>query len=134
MLGWTLRRDAELALLQQINDRELKALVAELNAAKEYIRKCEALIEHERQRIDAERERADRTTDALLQQNGLPATTATVRRELDIAEADAIEKRKDYAKELQEIYGESMDDLMDEGVEPLPEPIQAVAVELGKSA
>jgi hypothetical protein len=130
MLGWSLLRDAELALRQEINDRELKALVAELNAAKEYIRKCEALIEHERSRIDAERERADRTTDALLQQNGLPATTATVRRELEIAEAEANEKRADYQKELYEIYGESMDDLIDDGVEPLSEPIQAVAAEL----
>lgn len=130
MFGWALLRDSEVALQRQLTETRVASLVAELNAAKEYARKCEALIEHERARIDAERERADRTTDALLQQNGLPATTATVRHEQQIADDEATEKRKDYAKELIEIYGESMDDLLEDEVEPLPEPIQAVAAEL----
>ncbi|HEY6766634.1 MAG TPA: hypothetical protein VI386_17885 [Candidatus Sulfotelmatobacter sp.] len=123
MLGYRLIRDAELALQKQLVETQIDGLRAELAAAKEYARKCEALIEHERERIDSERERADRIADSLFQANGLPATSETVLREERAAETVAGEKRQDYMKELLEIYGETESELVEDGAEPLPEPL-----------
>lgn len=87
----------------------------EISQLKAYIAKCEHLIDHERQRVTDERERADRVNDALLQQNGLPASTATVREEQaenDKKLQDLFEKqRQDYA----EIYAETLEDFNTDG-------------------
>lgn len=87
----------------------------EIGQLKAYIAKCEHLIDHERQRVTDERERADRVNDALLQQNGLPASTATVREEQAQNQKtleDAFEKqRREYA----EIYSETIEDFNSDG-------------------
>jgi hypothetical protein len=120
MLGWRLISERELALQQQLHEQKIASLTSELSAAKEYIRKCEDLIDHERTRIDSERERADRIADSLFQSNGLPPTSATVLQEQKTQQADAMEKQKDYMAQLNEIYGDSMDELLDDGAEALP--------------
>lgn len=130
MFGWTLFRDSEVILQQQLTETRIASLSAELQAAKEYAAKCERLLDHERERIDSERERADRIADSLFQANGLPATSVTVIREQKTAEANATEKRSDYMKELTEIYGETMSEMDD--VEPLPDPFAEVVAELTK--
>lgn len=105
MFGWRLVRESELA------------------RQAEYVAKCERLIEHERARIDLERERADRMADAVFQANGLPATSATVIREQQAADAVGAEKREEYMKQLMEIYSETENDLAEDGATPLPEEL-----------
>lgn len=88
----------------------IKHREAEIERLKEYIVKCENLIDHERQRVTDEQERADRVNDSLLQQNGLPASTATVRdeqAELQSKRDAAFEKQR---KEFEEIYAETIED------------------------
>lgn len=121
MLGWKLVSESELALRAQLAEARIAALESELKASKEYSAKCERLLDHERERIDSERERADRIADSLFQSSGLPATSATVIHEQQAAEAAATVKRDDYMKELMEIYGETESDLAEDGAEPLPE-------------
>lgn len=121
MLGWKLLRESEIALQHQLTETRIASLVADLLAAKEYAAKCERLVEHERERIDAERERADRIADSLFQSNGLPATSVTVLQEQKAAEDAATTKREDYMKELSEIYGETESDLAEE-----EEPVETV--------
>ena len=123
MLGWRFIRESEIALQTQLTETRIAHLANELRASKEYAKKCEALIEHERERIDSERERADRIADSLFQQNGLPSTSATVLREERAAEKVAIEKRDDYMKQLMEIYSETEKDLLEDGLEPVPEEL-----------
>jgi hypothetical protein len=129
MLGWRLLRDAELALQRQLTDAKIASLEAELKAAKEYAAKCERLIEHERERIDSERERADRIADSLFQSNGLPATSTTVIAEQKKAEEELAGKRKSYLDELAEMYGDMEHELTpigeDEVVPEEPEAVKA---------
>lgn len=120
MLGWRLLRESELALQTQLTEFRIQALTAELRAAKEYSAKCERLLDHERERIDSERERADRIADSLFQFNGLPATSTTVIAEQKATEASAATKRTDYMQQLLEIYGETESELVEDGAEPLP--------------
>lgn len=129
LFGWRFISERELQLRKEITDTKISSLSAELAAAKEYIRKCEALIDKERTRIDSERERADRIADSLFQSNGLPATSTTVIQEQKTAEANGAEKRADYLKELMEIYGEQMDEMTGDGAEPLPEALAEVKVQ-----
>lgn len=121
MFGWVLLRTSEIALQAELTETRISALTSELAASMAYSAKCERLIEHERERIDSERERADRIADSVFQSNGLPATSATVIQEQRAAEAIAADKRTDYTKQLFEIYGEMESDLLDDEVEPLPE-------------
>jgi hypothetical protein len=123
MFGWRLVRESELALLRQFNETRIASLAADVLAAKAYAAKCERLLDHERARIDAERERADRIADSLFQANGLPATSTTIINEQKAAEAVAAEKRVDYMKELMEIYGETENDMLEDGAEPLPQEL-----------
>src|ERR1700728_3376049 len=117
MFGWKLLRDSEIALQRQLTETRVASLAADLRAAKEYIAKCERLIAHERERIDAERERADRIADSLFQSNGLPATSVTVLSEQRDQEEQAAEKRKNFMEELAEIYSETENDLLEDSVE-----------------
>jgi hypothetical protein len=122
MFGWTLLRDTEISLQRELMDQRLAALAAELAASKDYAMKCEALIAHERERIDQERERADRIADSLFQSNGLPATSPTVIAEQKAAEATAAGKRTDYMAELMEIYGEMESELAEDDADTLLAP------------
>ena len=127
MLGWKLLRESEIALQVQLTETRIASLAADLRAAKEYARKCEALIDHERERIDIERERADRIADGRFQADGLPAVSETVLREQRAQETIADGKRADYMKELMEIYGETESELLEDGVEPLPQELAETA-------
>ena len=122
MLGWLLIRKAELVLQQELAEARYAALARELDASKEYARKCESLVDHERARIDSERERADRLGDAVLQSQNLPAASSIVVAEQKSADAERSAKHAEYQRELTEIYGESMEELTaDEIVDDLPE-------------
>lgn len=91
------------------------SLQHEIERLEEYVTKCENLIDHERQRVDDERERADRVNDSLLQQNGLPASTATVRAEQAAHQSKMEEAFEKQQREFAEIYAETMDDVMSDG-------------------
>jgi hypothetical protein len=126
MFGWRLVRDSELALQAQLNETRIASLAADLRVAKEYSAKCERLIEHERERIDVERERADRIADGRFQADGLPAVSDTVLREQRAQEAVIEDKRAKYMNELMQIYSETESDLLEDGAEPLPEELAAI--------
>lgn len=90
---------------------EAQSYLTQLRSAQEIIAKLERMIDHEREYIDAERRRADRASDAVLQQNGLPPVTDTVVNALD-AEKDASEKKyADAQRRNAEFYAESLDDV-----------------------
>lgn len=127
MFGWKLIRESEMAVRAQLTETRVASLVAELKAAKDYVAKCERLIDHERERVEKEQARADRIADGQLQANGLPAVSEEFVREQKAADKAATEKRNDYMKELDEIYGESMDELLEDGAEPLPAPLAELA-------
>lgn len=126
MFGWKFLRESEIALQAQLTETRIASLAVELRTAKEYAAKCEHLIEHERERIDIERERADRIADGRFQAEGLPAVSETVLREQKAAEDVAAIKRTDYMRELMEIYGETESELVEDGAEPLPEELAEI--------
>lgn len=121
MFGWKLVSEAETALRAQLTETRIASLAADLRAAKDYAAKCERLIEHERERIDAERERADRIADSLFQSSGLPPTSVTVIREQQTADATTADKTAERMRQLMEIYDETENDLVEDGATPLPE-------------
>jgi hypothetical protein len=127
MFGWKLIRESEIALGVQLTETRIASLAADLRATKEYVAKCERLIEHERERIDIERERADRIADGQFQSNGLPAASETVLREQRAQDTIVEGKRIDYAKELLEIYSEQESDLLEDGLEPVPQELVETA-------
>ena len=112
MFGWKLIRESELALREFMAEERV-------NAAKSYAAKCEALLDHERARIDSERERADRIADSLFQSQGLPATSATVRDEQKHEDLIRSGKQADYQKELLAIYGETIEDMNEDAGDPI---------------
>lgn len=101
-------------------ERQLAVLhVNHANANAEIVRlkherlELQILLDKERQRADDERSRADRITDAVLQQNGIPATTATVLNQQK-AEKDALDEEfEERQRVLHEIYGEMSVELTD---------------------
>ena len=123
MFGWRLMRDSEIALSTQLTETRIASLAADLRLEKERSAKLERLIDHERERIDAERERADRIADSLFQSNGLPPTSVTVVREQKAVEAAHSDKLAEQMKQLLEIYDETENDLVEDGATPLPEEI-----------
>ena len=120
MFGWRLVREPELELKEQLHAQQLASLREQLKSMTEYAAKCERLIDHERERIDGERERADRIADSLFQANGLPATSTTVVQEQKTADAEMKLKRDEYLDQLMQIYGETEHDMIEDGAEPLP--------------
>lgn len=116
--GWI--SPTEYRMTKSLCDMELKNANARAAAAEEYARKCEALLDHERARIDNERERADRIADSLFVSSGLPPASST-----GVAEQKAIEAkdsilRADAMKEMAEIFQETWDETSPE--ETLEEP------------
>ena len=110
-LGWELIRAREHRMEKEFADLELKQAIARANAAEEYAGKCERLLDHERARIDSERERADRIADSLFVSSGLPPASSA-----GVAEAKAVEVeskivREDALKEMAEIFQESFDEI-----------------------
>ena len=110
-LGGELIRASEHRMEKEFADLELKQAIARANAAEEYAGKCERLLDHERARIDSERERADRIADSLFVSSGLPPASSA-----GVAEAKAVEVeskivREDALKEMAEIFQESFDEI-----------------------
>jgi hypothetical protein len=123
MFGWRLIKESELRLTEQMHENELRVALTLQRAAEEYARKAENLLQHERDRIDSERERADRIADSLFQSQGLPPTSTTVVTEVKAAEKVSADKLERYMAELSEIYADQEDELLQDGAEPLPEVI-----------
>jgi len=118
-LGWTLIRTSEYVLRREMLEHELKMAIAARDQAREYAEKCERLVDHERERIDSERERADRIADSLFQSQGLPATSPTVLSEQRKADEQAKANVTAYQKQLEEIFGETYDDITEEGADDI---------------
>ena len=116
MFGWTLIKDSELRLMKCFADMELKQTVSRALAAEAYAKKCEALLDHERLRIDSERERADRTADSLFVSSGLPPASSAGVAEAKSIEAESKIVRADAMKEIADIFAESWDDMTTEEV------------------
>src|SRR5271168_660241 len=94
-----------------VTEERLRNTQETLAKLQDYIAKAESLVDRERERADDERARADRLTDSYLQANGLPATTATVIAEQKESQAIIDENFKKVQRELEEIYGETMDEV-----------------------
>lgn len=106
MFGWKLIRESEFKLIREMADMELKMEVARAKVAEEYAAKWERIVNHERERIDSERERADRIADSLFQSSGLPPVSPMV-----VAE----EREKQHVSKLaQDKYAEEMKAIFDE--------------------
>ena len=110
MFGWTLIKDSELRLMKCFADMELKQAISRALAAETYAKKCEALLDHERERIDNERERADRIADSLFVSSGLPPASSTGVAEAKSIEAESKIVREDALKEMAAIFQESWDE------------------------
>ena len=121
MFGYRLVSERELLMIGQIADEQIKTAVALQRRAEEYAQKCENLLTHERERIDSERERADRIADSLFVSSGLPPASATGVAEASAARLDADGKKADYMKEMAEIFEESWDDVSAVDEEPVEE-------------
>ena len=118
MFGWTLIKDSELRLMKCFADMELKQAISRALAAETYAKKCEALLDHERERIDNERERADRIADSLFVSSGLPPASSTGVAETKAEAAKSAIIREDAMKEMAEVFAESWDDInMEETLE-----------------
>lgn len=124
MFGWTILRTSEFRLIREMADMELTNAIAAQHRAEEYARKAEALLDHERSRIDSERERADRIADSLFQSQGLPPTSTTVVTEVRAQEKIHADKLAEYAHEIASIYEETETDMIEDGAEPLPEILE----------
>ena len=122
MFGWTLIKDSELRLMKCFADMELKQAISRALAAEAYAKKCEALLDHERERIDNERERADLIADSLFVSSGLPPASSTGVAEAKSIEAESKIVRADAMKEIADIFAESWDDITME--EALQEDVQ----------
>ena len=111
MFGWTLIKDSELRLMKCFADMELKQAISRALAAETYAKKCEALLDHECERIDNERERADRIADSLFVSSGLPPASSAGVAEAKSIEAESKIVREDALKEMSDIFAESWDDI-----------------------
>lgn len=123
MFGWKLLRESEIAVQALLTDARIAAIQTQLQAAKAYTATLERLVEHERTRIDMERDRADRIADGRFQADGLPAVSLTVRSEQKAADKTAADAHEAQMKEIVEIYGDMEHELAEDGVEPLPEEL-----------
>lgn len=120
----------ELALTKTLADAEQTKVRIELNQAKEYIKRLEREVEFYRTRYDEALERADRQLDGILAQAGLPEVTATTKKanaERDEKAASAVEK---HLAELNEMFGESLDQMEEYDQLGLPSELQAEADKL----
>ena len=111
LFGWKLVSMNEYRMELSLRDMEISHARARATAAEEYSRKCEALLDHERARIDEERERADRIADSLFVSSGMPPASSA-----GVAEAKAVEMeskivREDALKEMAAIFAESWDEI-----------------------
>lgn len=97
----------DLARLQAQNE----GLTVQLRQRDEYITKLERLLDVERDRVLAERERADRAGDALLQQNGVAAISSLGVAQSKAAQEEADAEMKRFRETVGHIYAESLDDL-----------------------
>lgn len=133
MFGWRLISRREETLQADLKRESLGALQGQIDRANAYIGKLEKLLDHERARIDDERERADRATDSLLLQNGTPPVTATGRRDNEAQEEERKDAEKTYLSQLAEISRETVDTHYDDFGLELPSEFQEAAAELLKT-
>lgn len=133
MLGWRLISRREETLQSDLKAGAIGALQGKIDHLNGYIAKLERLLDHERERIEFERERADRATDALLLQNGTPAVTAIGHREIQAAEKERKEKDDDFRKQIADIYRETTETHYDDLGRELPEEFRESAAELLKN-
>jgi hypothetical protein len=97
-----------------LRDMEVKNANARAAAAEEYAHKCERLVDHERLRIDDERERADRIADSLFVSSGLPPASSAGVAEAKAETAKTTLIREDALKEMSEIFQETWDETNEE--------------------
>ena len=111
LFGWKLVSMNEYRMELSLRDMEISHARARATAAEEYSRKCEALLDHERARIDEERERADRIADSLFVSSGLPPASSAGVAETKAEAAKSAIIREDAMKEMAEVFAESWDDI-----------------------
>ena len=118
LFGWKFVSVNEYRMEMSLRDMEGKNANARANAAEEYARKCERLVDHERLRIDGERERADRIADSLFVSSGLPPASSAGVAETKAEAAKSAIIREDAMKEMAAVFAESWDDInMEETLE-----------------
>ena len=114
LFGWKLVSVNEYRMELSLRDMEVSNARARAAAAEEYARKCEALLDHERARIDSERERADRIADSLFVSSGLPPASSAGVAETKAEAAKSAIIREDAMKEMAAIFQESWDEVNEE--------------------
>lgn len=118
-------RNREIELQTKLFESEKAALVAEIALLKEHVARCERVIDIERQRVENERERADRLNDAILQQNGLPNVTSTGLNEQAKLEEKRRSEQEQRLREVIEIGADQLNNLYDMSGVELPPDLQA---------
>ena len=111
LFGWRLISANEYRMEMNLRDMEVKNANARAAAAEEYAGKCERLLDHERERIDCERERADRIADSLFASSGLPPASSAGVAEAKSIEAESKIVREEALKEMAAIFAESWDEV-----------------------
>ena len=118
LFGWKLVSVNEYRMEMSLRDMEISNARARAAAAEEYARKCEKVVDHERERIDGERDRADRIADSLFVSSGLPPASSAGVAETKAEAAKSAIIREDAMKEMAEVFAESWDDInMEETLE-----------------
>jgi len=98
---------------------QLEGMTLQLRQRDEYITKLERLLEHERERIDFERNRADRANDLVLQQNGLPPITELGVQKSEASAEEAAKEMKELRERVGNFYADAIDDIdSDEMISP----------------
>lgn len=139
MFGFRLIHASELEKREKEYDLGLRAYEKEIALLNKHISMLDNELAYYRNRAEDERQRADRLNDALMQQNGLPEVTSTVKRERADDRDRAKEEFERRQQQIGEIYAEEMNtNYDDEGLELLPpdlaEAAQALMGEVKKTA
>lgn len=104
MFGWRIFRETEFEMIMRLADTKL-------SHSEQDNRKLERLVEYWQEREEAQRVRADRQLDVLLQQNGLPPVTETVTNEIAERYTATQKERDEQDRMMKQMFTETIEDL-----------------------
>lgn len=130
MFGWKLVREAELKLTSDLCEERQTTVRSELNVAKAQIERLESQLLKTELKYEEALERSDRQLDGILAQTGLPEVTATTKRDHDKKEQKTLDQEDKHRNELNEMFGESLEELERYDHLGLPSELQEEAAKL----
>src|SRR5690348_14579232 len=89
---------------------QLEGMTVRLRERDAYVTKLERLLDNEHNRVEAERQRADRAGDALLQQNGIGPISSLGVEKSEASNAEADKEMKELQDRVAQFYADSIDD------------------------